>query len=260
MYIYILHYRHNLSHAQHYIGITDDPHTRIASHATGQGSAFTREMACLKIPFTIGMLAQVSTAKARQYERTLKSTKNAHRYCTCCSQVPLQMKGTLRVDFAAPETPERKRVKSLEIRHAYTAGNAIEIARKIGDGLGFLPIAAVETYAREKRIAYAIQDGETVGYTAWSLDRKLTEQTIVQIGVLDECRLKGIGRSLLDYARACWPRTTTVAKVRSDLSATFFWERYGFSLLQTRRHRTSGRPANYYQMASITHTQNGSTT
>lgn len=262
MFIYVLHYNHALHHSQHYAGMTDDPITRFRTHASGEGAAFTAEMARLNIPFRVGMLAQCSTAKARQFERTLKQSKNLHRYCEeCCKatgKIPLQMPGTIRQPLDYARTLDITPRKPLPINVRELCGEAwikdmVQIARECGDGLGFIPANGMADYAARGNVIGAIHDAELAGYLLYSLNRGQTELTIIQTAVRDRFRLSNIGRTMVDFAACSWPRATLCCKVRHDLPANLFWERLGFSLLQTRRHQTSKNPLNYYQLPSLHH-------
>lgn len=255
MYIYLLHYAQALHHSQHYLGISDKPIERLEAHAAGDGAAFTAEMARLQIPFVIGMLAQCSLAKSKQYERTLKNSNNLHRYCSECTPTPLQMPGTLRVDAALTDLQKsrlqpRKPIVA-NIRTGGSIADIMQISKECSDGVGFIPRTAMEAYHADRRCIVAEVDAITAGYLLYSMNQRCDTLTIVQTAVKDEFRLHNLGRTMVDFARLSWPRATATCKVREDLPANMFWERIGFHLLQRRRHTTSTKFANAYQIESI---------
>jgi predicted GIY-YIG superfamily endonuclease/GNAT superfamily N-acetyltransferase len=266
MWIYLLHYQTALHHSQHYLGISDDPEQRIATHARGEGSSFTAEMARLGINFSVGMLAQCSVAKSRQYERTLKQSKNLHRYCDFCNaglRPALQLPGTTRYDpgsIRRPLLPTRQNLR-LHLRLAQGGNEVLRIANECSNAVGFITAEALRNYGEQRRLVIAedCDTAGTVGYLAFSLSRGLDTLTIVQTAVTDQYRGMNIGRGLVDFVRHMWPRATATCKVRYDLPANLFWTRIGFHLLQTRRHTTSKNRLHTYQIEPVNHIyRNGS--
>lgn len=251
--LYILHYDHNLSHAQHYAGITDKPLERFARHADGHGSSFTEEMHRLGILFRVGMLAQCSVAKSRQYERQLKNAKNATRYCEICSQQPLQLAGTIR--HPPPENElilaRKQRPLVAQIRPGTMADLAEidQLQNKNSNALGFMPAEALEGYTLQHQTIVAVDDCTTIGYLTYSTSADYLRTKIIQTAVEDSHRGIGFGRALVDYCRISYPRATIECAVRADLPANMFWEAIGFDLLRRRKHATSKKTLNHYQQA-----------
>ena len=81
--IYLIHFDQPLSHAQHYIGFTDDNlEQRIATHKAGNGSKLLRAVNKAGIEWSV-----VRTWEGdRKQERKLKNRKKARLLCPVCSQ------------------------------------------------------------------------------------------------------------------------------------------------------------------------------
>lgn len=80
--VYILHFSEPLSHAQHYVGFSTAPETRLQRHITRMEQPLIR--AVLAAGITI-KLARVFPGTDRNFERRLKNRKHTARYCPICN-------------------------------------------------------------------------------------------------------------------------------------------------------------------------------
>lgn len=93
-YIYLLHYKDKMSHAQHYVGWTNDIENRIFEHIEGKQDKckLTYEFAKRNIPFVISKLWYGT----RNDERAIKKHKSQPKHCTCCkgndNSMPTELK------------------------------------------------------------------------------------------------------------------------------------------------------------------------
>lgn len=83
MAVYLLHFDRKLSHAQHYIGFSDDVEKRIEQHKAGRsGAGIVAEFHKLGIAFVV---ARTWAEKGRDFERHLKRKyKRATSLCPLC--------------------------------------------------------------------------------------------------------------------------------------------------------------------------------
>ena len=81
-FIYLLHFDEPISHARHYVGLTDNLYRRLNEHHTGNGAVLTREFAKHGIGFTV---ARVWKGATRVDERMLKNKKRTPDMCPVCS-------------------------------------------------------------------------------------------------------------------------------------------------------------------------------
>lgn len=82
-YVYILHFTDKLSHAQHYIGYSQAPLTRIAKHRQGYSTTKIIQ-ACHDNG--IGLVeANIIAVPHRIFERRLKAYKGAKYFCKYCN-------------------------------------------------------------------------------------------------------------------------------------------------------------------------------
>lgn len=77
MYVYLIHFKHKLHHAGHYIGFSKCLDFRIASHRDGTGAKLIRAITRLGI--------RTWRVDGQGFERTLKSQKHAARFCPLCN-------------------------------------------------------------------------------------------------------------------------------------------------------------------------------
>jgi len=82
-YVYVLHFTDKLSHAQHYIGFSQAPLTRIARHKAGYTTTRIIQ-ACHDNG--IGLVkANIIPVPHRIFERRLKAYRKASTFCKYCS-------------------------------------------------------------------------------------------------------------------------------------------------------------------------------
>ena len=81
MFVYLLHFDEYLSHAGHYLGITEDLAKRMERHAAGTGAVITSEIKTQGIGF---QLVRAWEAESFDAERIFKKQKNGPRFCPIC--------------------------------------------------------------------------------------------------------------------------------------------------------------------------------
>ena len=93
MTVYLLHFTHRLGNpatphgeAQHYIGTSHDPETRLHDHLTGTAAAITRAA----VHHGAQLLIVRTWEGDRQVERRLKRRKEAPRLCPLCREAARQ--------------------------------------------------------------------------------------------------------------------------------------------------------------------------
>ena len=82
MYVYLIHFKHKLHHAGHYIGFSKCIDFRIAAHREGTGAKLIRAITRLGIPWIVIRTWQVD---GQGFERYLKNQKHAARFCPLCN-------------------------------------------------------------------------------------------------------------------------------------------------------------------------------
>lgn len=264
-FLYILHLKEKLAHAQHYCGSTKHLRQRLAAHAQGRAARFTEVLAERNIDWTLGGLYQCNHAVMRRLERTIKDNHRISRFCEVCDKSPATLPGTLKYDVHLLKFP----TSSDEIRKALTAPPEIRyrianmkdsvkltkwmihVMKVERDALGFIPGGSgrgVEDLIKLGRILLAETAGEYVGYLAHTAAKDHTRITIHQLCVADEFRCYGVGREMLHFLRRLHPEKEMVAKVRYNLAANHFWHRVGFELAASVPHETSGNLIHHYYL------------
>jgi len=81
--VYLIHASKKLSHAQHYIGYSDNIIKRFKSHKNGTGSKLCKAFNENNIEF---QLVKIWPNENRTFERKLKNQKNTPRICPICTQ------------------------------------------------------------------------------------------------------------------------------------------------------------------------------
>ena len=79
--VYLIHFSSPFSHANHYIGFSEDIPARLERHRSGRGSNLTRKVVQSGRQL---ILARVWEGEGRDFERTLKNRKCAPKYCPIC--------------------------------------------------------------------------------------------------------------------------------------------------------------------------------
>ena len=82
MHVYLIHFKHKLHHAGHYIGFSKCLDFRIASHREGTGAKLIRAITRLGIPW---MVIRTWRVDGQGFERTIKNQKHAARFCPLCN-------------------------------------------------------------------------------------------------------------------------------------------------------------------------------
>ncbi len=83
MTVYIIHFSRAISgRVKHYIGFANNLEGRLQHHRNGSGARLTQVAAERGIEM---ILARTFAGADRSFERRLKNTKNAARYCPLCS-------------------------------------------------------------------------------------------------------------------------------------------------------------------------------
>lgn len=266
-YIYILHFDLPLAHAEHYCGCTTNIRARMARHAHGHGSNLTRVLKEQGITWRLGHLAYCSFADMRRLERSLKDLKNTPRHCDICNpDSAFRLPGTTPIDLGALNFPKdsptiRLLTRNLELPAVMTVRYTSEaeppetllwvrdLMHKDKDALGFIPAGGkggLNIIAPRGLIAIVSNNGQDVGYAAFTIKPDGRQVNIHQCCIADDARLCGHGRALVSNIAAKFPYADIVAKVRNDLAANHFWSQIGFTLTQTVRHKTSGNAINWY--------------
>jgi len=84
--VYLLHFDRKLSHAQHYIGWTQDLEARLGAHEDGRGSRIVDAFLEAGIGYTVAK----TWAADRKFERWLKNKNSTPRICPICSPKKLE--------------------------------------------------------------------------------------------------------------------------------------------------------------------------
>lgn len=261
-YIYVLHFREKLKHAQHYIGCTTKLSQRLEAHACGAGSNLCRVLRDKGIEWQLGGLMQCTFTRMRQLERGLKEQANSSRYCELCTKNPYRFNGTTPVSIelvACPTISEALRPLAARptptIRHT-TQDEPMEVIDQLTklmrtdkDALGFIPCGGEQGLtglARRGRVIVAEWNTLIVGYCAYTINLANDRIQIQQCCVIDECRFMGIGRMMVEGVQKVLPEARLLAKVRTDLAANHFWTSIGFACVATSQHKTSGSRIHSY--------------
>ena len=82
MHVYLIHFKHKLHHAGHYVGFSTCLDFRIASHRDGTGAKLIRAITRLGIPW---MVIRTWRVDGQGFERYIKNQKHAARFCPLCN-------------------------------------------------------------------------------------------------------------------------------------------------------------------------------
>lgn len=268
-YVYVLHFDQSLCHAQHYAGCTTNLKQRLAAHAIGAGSNLCRVLRNEGITWHLGSLFTCCKADMRRLERSLKNQRNGPRFCATCTKpgLPERIPGTIpfpieNIPFPTDSVsilndPQPTRLNPCLIRVRFTS--ELEPPRTLGfirdlmsrdrDALGFIPAGGSEGLAithDRGLIAVVSNNGDDVGYAAFTMPHDQMRVNIHQCCVRDDARLLGHGKALVEFLAERFPYASLHAKVRDDLAANHFWQSLGFDCIRSSRHRTSGNSINHY--------------
>lgn len=262
--IYCLHFREPIHHAQHYTGSTTDLLRRLRVHASGMGSRLTRAMHQRGIGFTLGGLYQAKSLESlRRCERRAKKTHNCSSFCSICKgDGQAHIFEMMIVDPEVPGVPihswEYKPVgDDLHVEIDEASIDDVEEIRAVMSAerqcVGFIPAGGEEginVQILKKRVYVARCEDHVVGYCIWSPTMLMQYARIYHVAVFDRYRLMGIGKRLIEQAiRAAVEigMRYMQAHVRIDLNANDFWEKIGFFRIGVARHRISKSFMNCYQ-------------
>lgn len=84
-YLYLIHFSRKLEHAQHYIGVTEDLHTRLANHATGRGANILWVCKMLDIAWEVSRVWRFRNDDKFFQEGLIKAMKNGPKFCPICN-------------------------------------------------------------------------------------------------------------------------------------------------------------------------------
>jgi hypothetical protein len=263
-YIYVLHFETKLSHAEHYVGCTHELQNRLRAHAFGYGSRLTEVLRERGIEWKLAALGSTSHSGMRRVERKLKNQHNAKRYCTICSgKASLRIPSTTPYPFEALSFPTdsatiRQIAKELPIPEISwceesdqeSLARILRLMSDDRDALGFIPCGGNEgivELAKKQQLIIAKLGRMCVGYTAITLSNNGEWANIQQCCVADAFRTMGIGRRMVELATDTWPGRNFRAVCRDDLAANHFWESIGFTLTDSKRHKTSKSILNIWE-------------
>jgi predicted GIY-YIG superfamily endonuclease/N-acetylglutamate synthase-like GNAT family acetyltransferase len=264
-FIYVLHFDEKLSHAQHYVGCTDNLKARLLAHATGAGSRICRELMNRGINWRLGGLFETSHRNMRKLERGLKDQRHASRYCQVCNVNNARFSGTKNYDIgnvafpatrealaaiATPRTGQNVR-HTTENEPKSTMQAILHLMRRDKDALGFVPAGGdqgLEMLVPRGLIVVAEAGGQVVGYASHTLNPSKTRCTIHQCCVQDDARFMHLGTKMVDQIKASYTVDEVIAKVRIDLAANHFWNAIGFDVIDTVVHPTSKNLINHYRL------------
>jgi GNAT superfamily N-acetyltransferase len=196
----------------------------------------------------------------------MKDSHNLSRYCPICSENPKSPPRSKCYDlsllnFAASSISLREKLEpegsiSYRVTTEADSGKIDTILRDLmqsdRSALGFIPAGGDEgiKYLIDKgRVAVAEANGAIVGYAAFTLrDVEGFRSTLKlqQVCVSDRYRLRGIGRSLVEFILGLYPEHLPSCNVRTDLPANDFWASIGFTIEHSFRHKTSGSMLNHF--------------
>lgn len=262
MWLYLLHYDEEIHHTQHYCGQTPNPYRRFQAHAEGAGSALTQEFARRGIRFSLGMVAQCSQAKASQFERGLKNSKNLRNYCEVCmaaeGKFPLQWKGTTRYATQLMSLDKIKwkggTAKPCYITKGVGPSELDRLQSGHGENsVGYLNWSAIEEAIVAHRVRMLYVDNQAAGYLVHTQTRRSQVLTIQQVIVHRDFRGMNYGRALVEHLACENPASPIHCHVRNDLPANLFWESIGFVRLRTKKHKTSGSKLVEYHRPCFLH-------
>lgn len=97
--LYLLHFETPMSHAQHYLGSTDNVRRRIKRHRDQQGARITSVATERNIQLIVAGLFQPKdpSDNIRKIEANAKLLKNGRRYCPICNPNAVAPPGTISI-------------------------------------------------------------------------------------------------------------------------------------------------------------------
>jgi len=221
------------------------------------------------IEWRLGSLHSTSHKAMRRIERHLKDQKNAARFCTICSSEPEAIADTTAYPIAL--LPFSTRSDMLRLTHqgkenkievrltgpdepVSTMRFIVSLMKKDKDALGFIPAGGdggLNVTHDKGLIAIVSNNGQDVGYVAFTLTHDKQTLNIHQCCVADDARLLGHGQALVQFLTEKFPTQMFTAKVRSDLAANYFWQALGFVQIREATHKTSVSKIVHYVLPKL---------
>lgn len=93
MWLYLIHFEEPLSHAKHYLGMSNKLQRRLYDHARGQGARIMQVLHEKDIHWTLAAL-YVPKGPKQNIEILAKRMKKSPRYCPICNKNPPPFPGT----------------------------------------------------------------------------------------------------------------------------------------------------------------------
>lgn len=238
-----------LEHAQHYVGMTNKLSERLSTHRSGQGANILKIAKERGINWHLAGLWQTTAANARRVERELKAQNNTPQFCPSCTTHPRQVPAG--IPYPIPkDLPNRttNQTEPLRIRNATDFDFDFILATMQSERhcLGYIPHEGITAAIDMSRALVANFKNKRAGYIIFTETHDLTTIKIQQTVVVDEYRLRGVGRAMLDTLEAQNPNSVITCKVRDDLPANLFWEASGYHKIRTLQHETSLSTLNQY--------------
>lgn len=269
-FVYVLHCHRGKEHGEHYVGAARDLRTRLARHANGFGSSWTRQWIAERTDFELATAWHVNShAAAFEIERRIKAEKNGPRFCPICAA-----RGdgdAKRIPFAnaiAEEMPPQwiahmnlalcvTTDQRLRFREAGTddVDTCEQLRKPDKDALGFFG-GALKTGITYHNVIIAEDTvaEQIVGYClkgpAPHARGNVTK--IWQIVVAEDYRRGRIATHMVELIRGLHPQDCVTCEVRSDLVGPLaFWAACGFEEQRRITHKTSGSELVCFQRQPI---------
>jgi predicted GIY-YIG superfamily endonuclease len=262
MFVYILHFDTTLEHAQHYVGSTNQVQARLRAHACGNGARLTEVLIEKEIAWRLGGLLQTTTAHSRKVERQIKDQHNAHRFCEVCTEQPHKFPKAKRYPMAAlPFPTDSGHLKAsgiprepITIKAGTTQDDIDYTISQMSlekEPLGFIPRDGVRQAKDNDRLVIVLNNDDRVGYAIYTVTHNHQAAKIHQCCIQDDARMLDHGKCLVNAIAYKHPTSSINCRVRTDLSANFFWEAIGFSKIREHVHKTSKNILNCYHREAI---------
>lgn len=266
--IYVLHFDTPFEHAQHYVGCTRTPASRLITHARGHGARIVKAAMAAGCTWRLGNLYQCLQGSPLVAERHIKDMHGSKPYCGVCTAAPAFVSGCRMIDVTLcnwPLTSTELRdyrprpapyVEWTENPQPWELLAIREWMNADKESLGWIPCGGnggIAEYAGEGQLLIARATGVAgmpglLGYAAVTT-RKADWVRVQQICVADAWRWEGIGRMMLNEIIRKWPTRPIVARVKNSLPAAGFWAAMGFEPRGADTHLQSAEPATHWWRA-----------
>jgi len=270
-YLYVLHFDTKLHHAQHYIGATTMPLSRLITHAHGRGAAIVKAQMRAGATWRLGGLFG---CRGDMYsaEKKMKATKNGRLHCSLCEQADRghakPPEGCWTIDLSLFEWPQDSttlrgmidpetspQLRLATVREQPWVFQALREMMQVNRyALGWIPCGGdggLIEYAQIGNLLLAQRREQFIGsYDLWGYTAIATKEAewvkVQQCVIADGARFRGMGRAMIEKVRTMHPKRPVVARVKQELDANDFWRQIGFELRGSETHITSGQPANFW--------------